>query len=87
MTEGTPKIELKKKDNDPYEVDELIVYLTVPTGSDKKRIEEEVCDKMLVSTEVKPNAIYFIPIEDMVRRLELETAHKEKRILDTRPKI
>ena len=81
------QIEIRKKDNDPYEVDELVVYLGVAPTADRKKIEEGVCDKMLLSTEVKPNAVYFIPLEELVKRLELETANKEKRIVDSRPKL
>jgi hypothetical protein len=41
---------------------------------------------MVAITEVTPNEIRFIGMDEMVKRLELETANKEKRILDNRPK-
>jgi hypothetical protein len=37
-------------------------------------------------TEVSPNDIVIIPLEEIVKRLEIETANKEKRIVDKRPK-
>ena len=81
------QIELRKKDNDPFEMDELNVYVTPSAGAEKKHVEEEIREKMLQATEVAPNAIYCIPIDEIVKRLELETANKEKRIVDARPKI
>ena len=41
---------------------------------------------MLLLTEVTPNEVHFIELQDMIARLELETANKAKRIVDTRPK-
>jgi hypothetical protein len=38
------------------------------------------------TTELAPNEVKFIGLKEMVKRLELETANKEKRILDIRPK-
>lgn len=80
------QIELRKKDNDRFEIDELIVYVALNNGSDPKKAEEEIREKMLQSTEVSPNAIQFVSRDEIVKRLELETANKEKRIVDNRPK-
>ncbi len=81
------QIELCKKDNDPFEVDELIVYLTCKDTVNHALLTEAVKQKLLNMTEVSPNQVVFIPMEQMLQRLELETANKEKRIIDTRPKI
>ncbi|MCB9772337.1 MAG: AMP-binding protein [Candidatus Omnitrophica bacterium] len=81
------QIELCKKDNDPYEVDELVVYITCKDNIDKTTLTSAVKNKLLVTTEVSPNHVRFIPIQEMVKRLELETANKEKRIIDKRPKV
>ncbi len=80
------QVELRKKDNDPYEVDELIVYACLKKDCDQKRAEEQIKDKMIQATEVAPNSIVFVSMDDIVKRLEIETANKEKRILDNRPK-
>ncbi|MCC6758937.1 MAG: phenylacetate--CoA ligase family protein [Candidatus Omnitrophica bacterium] len=81
------QIELCKKDNDPYEVDELIVYLTCKDSVNRSTLTETVKQRLLNMTEISPNQVVYIPIEEMVKRLELETANKEKRIIDKRPKV
>jgi len=80
------QVEIRKKDNDPFEVDELIVYVSPKNGADRGQLESAIRKNMLVSTEVSPNEVRFLPLDEIVKRLELETASKEKRILDTRPK-
>lgn len=80
------QLEVRKHNNDPYEVDEMAVYVTPQAGANQSTISQLIKDKLTGATEVSPNEIKFIPLEEMVKRLELETANKEKRILDSRPK-
>jgi len=80
------QIELCKRHNDPFEVDEVVVYVCPKHGCDRPRLAEEIKKKIQLFTEVTPNRICFIELDDMVKRLELETANKEKRIIDIRPK-
>jgi len=80
------QIELCKKNDDPYEVDQVMVYVTEKGGTDREALKANIGKQMLLNTEVTPNAVHFIPLDAMIERLELETANKEKRILDSRPK-
>ncbi len=80
------QIEIRKKDNDPHEIDELVVYVCPRSGVDQQRFTEDLSKKIMNATEISPNAVLFLSLEDIVRRLELETANKEKRIVDSRPK-
>jgi len=81
------QLEIRKHKNDPYEVDELVVYVTPQAGANQSALTQLIKDKLTGATEVSPNEIKFIPLDEMVKRLELETANKEKRILDIRPTI
>jgi len=81
------QLEIRKHKNDPYEVDELVVYVTSQAGANQSALSQLIKDKLTGATEVSPNEIKFIPLDEMVKRLELETANKEKRILDIRPKV
>ncbi len=81
------QIELCKKDDDPFEVDQLIVYVACKETVNQSQLTDAVKQKLLNTTEVSPNQVVFIPMADMVKRLELETANKEKRIVDRRPKV
>ncbi len=80
------QIEIRKKNNDPHEVDELVVYIASKPDADRLKLESDVRNKIKIGTEVAPNGIVFLPLDELVKRLDLETANKEKRILDTRPK-
>lgn len=81
------QIEIRKRNNDPFDVDELVVYISLRDESaDKAQLTEEIKKEMAVATEVSPNAVTFIPRQEMIKRLEIETANKERRIIDTRPK-
>lgn len=80
------QLEIRKKDNDPYGVDEVIVYVCPRGNADRQKLEEEIKKKILLTTEVSPNEVIFLPFDDIVKKLELETANKEKRIVDSRPK-
>ncbi len=80
------QIELRKKDDDPFEVDEVIVFVCKKPNADEALLEADIRKSMLLQTEVTPNQVHFIELQDMIKRLELETANKAKRIVDTRPK-
>ncbi len=80
------QIELRKKNNDPHDIDELIVYVCPENGADKTKLEKDIKSSIATATEVTPNAVVFVSFEEIVNRLQLETASKEKRILDSRPK-
>lgn len=80
------QVELKKKNDDPFQVDELIVYACVSPGMNQQEAEDQLRRKLLLATELTPNAVHWISRQEIVKRLELETANKEKRILDKRPK-
>ena len=81
------QLEIRKHNNDPYDSDEIIVYITPKGSVNETSFSEMLKDKLVAATELAPNEIKFIPLAEIVKRLELETANKEKRILDTRPKI
>ena len=80
------QIELRKHNNDPFDVDEVVVYITPKKDIQETVLLQTIKDQLVGSTEVSPNEIKIIPLTEMIKRLELETANKEKRILDNRPK-
>ena len=80
------QVELRKKDNDPYEVDEVLIYISVSGGYDSKKLTEELRHKILSATEITPNEINVLPHDEMLTRVEMEISHKVKRLVDKRPK-
>lgn len=80
------QLEISKKNDDPYEVDQITVYLTAKDGVNQAKLVEDVTNKLQVNTEVSPNAVKFLPLDEMIKRIELETANKDRRVVDRRPK-
>ena len=80
------QVEIKKKNDDRFDVDEVAIYLCGHPGADQTQVESQLRKKLLLATELAPNAIHWIPRPELIKRLELETANKEKRIVDRRPK-
>lgn len=81
------QIELKKKNNDPYEVDELIIYLSLTKEADSQRLKERLKSKIQCYTEITPNEIIILGHQEMLERVEMESSHKQKRLVDNRPKV
>ena len=78
------QVEIRKKDNDPHEIDELVVYAAAKKECNMNQLKDDIKRKIHQATEISPNDIIFLSLEEMVKRLELETASKEKRIKDLR---
>lgn len=80
------QIELQKKDNDPLEVDELVLHLAVKDSHDPDEVRLRVREAFQGRIEVAPNRIEFLELEAMLRKIGMETEMKEKRFVDSRPK-
>jgi phenylacetate-CoA ligase len=81
------QIELTKKDDDPLEVDELIVHLALREGADEDAMRKLVTEEFRSSFEVTPNRLEFHGLTTLLDKLGMEREMKEKRFLDSRPKV
>lgn len=81
------QIEIRKKDNDPYEVDELILYLSLRGDIDSQALKEKLKNKIFTLMEVTPNEVIILPRKEMLERVEMEISQKVKRLVDKRPKL
>lgn len=79
------QIEIRKKSDDPYEVDELILYASLSRDLDKKDFAAHLNQELISVTEISFNQINFVSKDDIQHRTEIETALKTKRIVDKRP--
>jgi len=79
------QVEIRKKNNDPYEIDEIIVHLAPKAGVSfdelKVRISKELHAQIFITAEIVEK-----PLNDLLQMLGMETELKEKRIIDNRPK-
>ena len=82
------QVEISKKDDDPYEVDQLSIIVALRDGAIASREEflEYLERKVNLTCEIHPNEIRVEPLDELIRMLGLETEMKEKRIVDRRPK-
>ncbi len=79
------QIELRKKDDDPLEVDELTVHLAVKAGCNHATAASNLHELFKSRLEVAPNHVEFLELETMLRKIGMETEMKEKRFVDARP--
>lgn len=80
------QIELRKKDDDPLEVDEMTVHLALRTGSVPETAAARVRELFHTRLELTPNHVEFLGLEPMLRKIGMETEMKEKRFVDSRPR-
>ena len=80
------QIELRKKDDDPLEVDEMTVHLALRDGSATETAAARVRELFHTRLEITPNRVEFLGLESMLRKIGMETEMKEKRFVDSRPK-
>lgn len=79
------QVEIRKKNNDPYEIDEIIVHLCPKKGADFGKLEQEVKKKL--HDEIFVNVLTNkVELNKLLEMLGMETELKEKRIVDNRPK-
>lgn len=81
------QVVLRKKDNDPHEVDELLVYVAPKPGSSEEALEARLRNAIQGACEVRPNEFRFLPIPALLERVGMERELKEKRFVDTRSPV
>ncbi|HKE00169.1 MAG TPA: AMP-binding protein, partial [Planctomycetota bacterium] len=80
------QVEIRKRGDDPFEVDELALYVAPHDGVDRDILSDRIRGKLLAATEISPNEIVFLTLEQLLSRLGMETEMKERRFVDRRPK-
>jgi phenylacetate-coenzyme A ligase PaaK-like adenylate-forming protein len=83
---GEWQLEIRKAHDDPHDVDELILHLAPANGANIDQLKESIRKRFQTEIELTPNRIEVHPIDDMLKRIRLESSLKEVRILDVRPK-
>ena len=80
------QLELLKRNNDPLEIDELVLHVHKSDGLDDNHCAQELRRQFVSRTEIQPNRIVFHDTEEMTRLLGIGTQLKEQRVVDHRPK-
>lgn len=80
------QLELRKLNDDPHEVDELILHVQKAYGTDETQLRNELNDRFHSYTEIRPNQIVFHSVEEIRRLLGVGVQIKEQKIVDHRPR-
>lgn len=77
---------IAKKNDDPFDVDELRLVLALTPGKDgnPERAMEEVGQQLLKGVELRPSHTEILPRDEILQRIGMETQLKENRIVDLR---
>ncbi len=88
MAEATEVVEwqlvVKKVNDDPDELDELVLYVALAPDVDAESLKRRLSDKVRNAIDVVPNHIEVLPIAQLEVNLGLDTQMKEMRIRDLR---
>ena len=83
---GTWQIELRKQNDDPLDLDELILHVQNPNNMDEENLRDELSRTVKNKTGMRPNRIEFHSLEALSKRQGLGEQLKEQRLIDNRPK-
>ncbi len=82
---GTWQIELRKRNDDPLELDEIVLYAEKADAFDAGRLRALISERFASELEIHPNRIEFVTIEDLRRKQGVGAQLKEQRVIDRRP--
>ena len=83
---GAWQIEIRKFNDDPMELDELILHVHGVNDVAEEKLARELNSRFLERTEIRPNQIVFHGIEELRALLGVGTQLKEQKVIDRRPK-
>ena len=81
---GAWQIELRKQNDDPLELDEIILHIAKLGGEDDEQLVHEI-DTRFADIEVHPNRVLFHDAGELRRLQGVGTELKEQRLVDHRP--
>jgi phenylacetate-coenzyme A ligase PaaK-like adenylate-forming protein len=83
---GAWQIELRKANNDPLDLDEIVLHVAVMDGAAEAPLDRHLRDLLQANFELRPNRIEF-HTPDQIRVLhQVGIALKEQKVIDNRPK-
>jgi hypothetical protein len=83
---GAWQLEIRKVDDDPLELDELILHVNSLNGAKPAELERLLDQRLAEETEIHANRIVFHTAEEMRALQGVGIQLKEQRVVDHRPK-
>lgn len=82
---GAWQLELRKHNDDPLELDELILHVHKINEVNEEKLCRELNNRFVERTEIRPNQIVFHDAEELRRLQGVGIQLKEQKIIDNRP--
>lgn len=82
---GAWQLELRKRNDDPLDLDELILHVQKPDGAGQAQFLRELNNRFVARTEIHPNRIVLHDADTMRELQGVGTQLKEQKIVDYRP--
>jgi phenylacetate-CoA ligase len=82
---GAWQIELRKRDDDPLEVDELVIHVAKHNGVSETQLVRELNERFVERAEIHPNRITFHSPDEMRALQGVGSELKERKLIDNRP--
>lgn len=79
------QLEISKLNNDPYEVDEMVLYIAPKPKVDFEALSRDINRRVLSETGITPRIVQK-NLNEVLQMVGMESELKEKRIVDKRPK-
>ncbi|RJP31520.1 MAG: phenylacetate--CoA ligase family protein [Actinobacteria bacterium] len=79
------QLEIRKHNDDPYDLDELYLHVAPAEGMSKRYLEKELQELLQREIEVAPTRIVFHSLPRLLHKLGLDTKGRERRFVDLRP--
>jgi phenylacetate-coenzyme A ligase PaaK-like adenylate-forming protein len=83
---GAWQLEIRKHNDDPMEVDEIVLHVHKLNNADEVRLCRELNNRFVERTEIQPNRIVFHTGDELRELLGVGTLLKEQKIIDNRPR-
>ena len=83
---GAWQLELRKLNDDPMELDEIILHVHKVNDVNEEKLRRELNNRFVERTEITPNRIVFHDADEMRRLQGVGRELKEQKIIDRRPK-
>jgi len=82
---GAWQLELRKHNDDPLEVDQLILHVQQRNGVDEQKLVRNLRARFIAQIEIQPNRIIFHDADKLRQLQGVGTQLKEQKIVDHRP--
>lgn len=78
------QIEIVKKNDDPYEVDELVLNVCLSRNVDTDDFSRLLNEEVFYRSDVSFNKIHYVSHQEICDKIEIESAVKARKIIDKR---